>query len=53
MMTSTPCFTLSATHASRRFGATASAFITTTLNPCRVRMSSIRPVMSLVPVWVT
>ena len=48
-----PCFTLSATHASRRFGATASAFITATLNPCRVRMSSIRPVMSLVPVWVT
>ena len=26
---------------------------TATLNPCRVRMSSIRPVMSLVPVWVT
>ena len=52
MRTSMPSCTLSATHASRRFGTTASAFITATLNPCRVRMSSIRPVMSLVPVWV-
>ena len=47
-----PCFTLSATHASRRSGATASAFITATRNPCRVSMSSIRSVMSLVPVCV-
>ena len=44
-----PSFTLSATHFSLRFGATASAFITATLNPCRVRKSSIRPVMSLRP----
>ena len=44
-----PCLTLSATHASLRSGATASAFITATLNPCRVRMSSIRSVMSRVP----
>ena len=51
--TSMPCFTLSATQASLLFGATASAFITATLNPCRVRISSIRPVTSLVPVWVT
>ena len=44
---------LSATHASRRTGATTSAFITATRNPCRVRVSSNRPVTSLVPVWVT
>ena len=49
IITSIPCFTLSATHASLRSGATASAFITATLNPCRVSMSSIRSVMSLVP----
>ena len=48
-MTSTPSFTRSATHASRRSGDTASAFITATLKPYRVRMSSIRPVMSRVP----
>ena len=53
MSTSSPCFTLSATHFSLRSGATASAFITATRKPCRVRMSSIRPVMSRVPVWVT
>ena len=47
IITSIPCFTLSATHASRRSGATASAFITATRNPCRVSMSSIRSVMSL------
>ena len=29
-----PCLTLSATHAYRRLGATASAFITATLTPC-------------------
>ena len=52
IITSMPCFTLSATHASRRSGATASAFITATRNPCRVSMSSIRSVMSLVPVCV-
>ena len=52
IITSIPCFTLSATHASRRSGATASAFITATRNPCRVSMSSIRSVMSRVPVWV-
>ena len=51
--TSTPCLTLSATHASLRFGATASAFITATRKPCRVRKSSILSVTSLVPVWVT
>ena len=44
-----PSFTLSATHFSLRFGATASAFITATRKPCRVRKSSIRPVMSLRP----
>ena len=48
-----PCFTLSATYFSLLSGATAAAFMTATLNPCRVRMSSILPVMSLVPVWVT
>ena len=53
MSTSTPSFTLSATHFSLLLGATASAFITATRKPCRVRMSSIRPVMSRVPVWVT
>ena len=53
MRTSSPFFTLSATHASRLSGATASAFITAARNPCRVRMSSMRPVMSRVPVWVT
>ena len=52
IITSIPSFTLSATHASRRSGATASAFITATRNPCRVRMSSIRSVMSRVPVCV-
>ena len=52
IITSMPCFTLSATHTSRRSGATASAFITATLNPCRVSMSSIRSVMSRVPVCV-
>ena len=36
IITSIPCFTLSATHASHRSGATASAFITATRNPCRV-----------------
>ena len=36
IITSIPCFTLSATHASRRSGATASVFITATRNPCRV-----------------
>ena len=30
----------------------AASSITATLNPWRVRMSSMRPVMSLVPVWV-
>ena len=53
MSTSMPSFTLSATHFSLLLGATASAFITATRNPCRVRMSSMRPVMSRVPVWVT
>ena len=47
-----PSLTLSETHASRRSGATASAFITATRNPCRVRMSSILSVMSRVPVCV-
>ncbi len=51
--TSMPCLTFSATHASRLSGATASAFITAARNPWRVRMSSMRPVMSRVPVWVT
>ena len=51
-MTSMPFLTLSATHASLRLGSTASAFITATRKPCRVRMSSSRPVMSRVPVWV-
>ena len=52
IITSIPCFTLSATHASRCSGATASAFITATRNPWRVSMSSILSVMSLVPVCV-
>ena len=52
IITSMPCLTLSATHASLFSGATASAFITATRKPCRVRMSSIRSVMSRVPVCV-
>ena len=52
IITSMPCLTLSATHASLLSGATASAFITATRNPWRVRMSSIRSVMSRVPVCV-
>ena len=52
IITSMPSLTLSATHASLRSGATASAFITATRNPCRVRISSILSVMSHVPLWV-
>ena len=50
--TSTPSSTRFVTHASRQSGGTASAFMTATLKPWRLKNSSMRPVMSHVPVWV-